>query len=237
MKASSRLHPSGAYKGGRAHHEPAAYSFKSIAMLDALKALGPIHRSAHFEYPTPRRAASPLHTLKRRKGGDLRPRPLWRHSHHAGGHADARQTSRAAAACGSHRASLRLPTRRVQRPMSRHTSSVLHRTRCRGWRTLSRPCFAAACGAVGLANVAPRRLPVRRSLRVALVLRAANLRRSRPMPHAAHAEHASTACSLALSEGQKCTALAHLLLRREIAHIIGQSLGMNGPVVQPNAVG
>ena len=53
---------------------PAAYSFTSIAMLDALKAFEGPYR-AISEYPRPRRAASPLHTLERRQIGDLRPRP------------------------------------------------------------------------------------------------------------------------------------------------------------------
>jgi hypothetical protein len=91
MKASGRLHPVAAYKGGRAHHETGrllVHCHHDARCPADIR--GPIHRRAHFEYPRPR-AASPLHKLERRKGCDLRPRPLWLHPHHTGGHADARQ--------------------------------------------------------------------------------------------------------------------------------------------------
>ena len=52
---------------------PAAYSFTSIAMFDALKTFeGSDHRGAYFQYPRPGRIASSFEAVIRRQSGRLR---------------------------------------------------------------------------------------------------------------------------------------------------------------------
>lgn len=139
----------------------------------------------------------------------------------------------------------------IEGHISNSHARELHRHCIRSSAAKAVICGLGPCGFILIIQVATQmlgnsrtaaasgslRASLRLPIRVALVLLAANSRRSRPipLPHAAHEELALLAPWLC--QGTKCTALAHLHLRRDIAHIIGQSLGMNGPVVQPNAVG
>src|SRR5262245_58085393 len=75
---------------------PAAYSFTSIAIVDALKTFeGADHRGAYFQYPRARPAPPTFQDFCLGKGRDLRFGPLWICRRHAGGASDARQAARA----------------------------------------------------------------------------------------------------------------------------------------------